>query len=83
MNPKPWIPVEDGLPEEGQSVLTYWASRNRVRQQTYWAKYGPTEDRWWIGGFNNHLVESGEITHWQALPDPPDDIIWLDKEITK
>ena len=56
-----WISVEDGLPDELQSVLSF-ASRDGVSQSIYRA-----------GNFKKSLVvwEHLNVTHWMPLPEPP------------
>ena len=57
----PWISVEDRLPDEIQSVLSF-ASRDGVFQSDYRA-----------GNFKKSLVvwEHLNVTHWMPLPEPP------------
>lgn len=65
-----WISVEEQLPEHRQAVLTWWPARQQIQLQTYYTQYA-TDDAWWMFGWQNLLVESGDITHWMPLPEGP------------
>lgn len=65
-----WISVKDQLPEDQQEILTYWPERDRIQVQRFYLQYGG-DGPWWMFGWDNHLLESGDITHWMPLPDPP------------
>lgn len=65
-----WISVEERLPEHRQDVLTWWPERQLIQLQTYYTHHA-TKDAWWMHGWQNLLVESGDITHWMPLPEGP------------
>lgn len=69
-----WIPVSERLPEMLAEVLV---SYGRVRKSVLVAHYEPyPEDAGdhWVGQCGCQL-ESCEVTHWMALPEPPERII--------
>lgn len=65
-----WISVRDSLPNDQQEVLTYWPEGDQIQVQRYYLLYAGSGP-WWMFGWNNHLLETGAITHWMPLPDPP------------
>jgi len=65
-----WISIEEKMPEDRQDVLTYWPERRLIQLQAY-VPDGPAGMDWWLGGWQNLMVEDGNITHWMPLPEPP------------
>ena len=65
--PPRWIPVEERLPEEGESVLAYFPP------QPYCPN--PTVGEAVYAGQGNWSTEHGgwfHVTHWMPLPEPPE-----------
>ena len=63
-----WISVEDRLPEETGNYLVY----GKPGQIGYiaWAFFDASEQQWC--DFNKWEYFKG-VTHWQPLPEPPQD----------
>ena len=59
---KEWISVNDKLPEDGESVLTY--KNGNVDVQVY-----EKNRNGWIQG--NWFWSMATVTHWMPLPEPP------------
>lgn len=61
-----WISVEDRLPEEDEDVLGYVIGRNVDAPAVvfYWSE----EEGWFSNG-----ARDLNVTHWQPLPDAPED----------
>lgn len=59
-----WIPVEERLPEYGQSVLVYV---NGTRVITTRTKKDYSKDKYDF----IHVVIADDATHWMPLPTPP------------
>lgn len=64
-----WIPVEEKLPDEGQSVIIFaygevhsWMARRR--------SFRTHSTRDWLWQSLNGIPKN-RVTHWQPLPDPP------------
>ena len=57
-----WISVNDKLPEDGESVLTY--KNGNVDVQVY-----EKNRNGWIQG--NWFWSMATVTHWMPLPEPP------------
>lgn len=67
-----WILAEDKLPPEYRWVLIYYKGQMHVgRISNYtWGKGG--KDWWWGNDNYSTPVETGAVTHWAELPDPPE-----------
>jgi hypothetical protein len=67
-----WISVKDRLPIDKNKIKTYELREVIVFRNGYVSfevfQAGPSPKPW--GYFND---DSGEITHWQPLPEPPKD----------
>ena len=61
-----WISVKDRLPDDGQLVLTW--NQEDVNVDVY-AWIG---DYYGIGFMKDLMTEGFKVTHWMALPDPPE-----------
>jgi hypothetical protein len=61
-----WISVEERLPDDGDSVLIFHKSGDMF---TAW--YRTWNEDWC--DYNGFLVGEDEVTHWQPLPEPPEE----------
>ena len=70
--PIKWIPVQEKLPERGQSVLIL--CKNKAMFTGYQLPDYSGEARWRIHTALNsaRLLNRGRVTHWMPLPDVPE-----------
>jgi hypothetical protein len=58
-----WIPVEESLPEDGQSVIVFWSQYREVGEAVFGKK---------AGWFSTDRGGCYDVSHWMRLPVPPD-----------
>ena len=63
-----WVPVEDGLPENGGYVVC-------IAKRNPFSRFMPMVARIEKNGWVNPITEQyiSEVTHWQPMPQPPTD----------
>ena len=60
-----WIPVDDRMPENGDTVLCFMKfGEQRILQ---WDE----ASSWWLGYGSGDDWQKADVTHWQHLPQPP------------
>lgn len=59
-----WVSVKDGLPDDGETVLTY--KNGIVEVQVYEKKRNG-----WISWQGNWFWSMATVSHWMPLPEPP------------
>lgn len=63
-----WIAVSDGLPEEGVLVLVFLAAARTA----YQAGFRLAEQRDGAWDFHDDFGIGGVVSHWMAIPEPPE-----------
>ena len=62
-----WIPVSEGLPEVGRSVIVYNAPAKCASEAVYKGEGKFLQFRWAA------RLQEQEVTHWMPLPMPPEE----------
>ena len=63
-----WISVTERLPEKGEEVLVFDTRENWIGFA--WLR---PDETWTALGFD-FPFDSGEVTHWMPLPEPPEEV---------
>lgn len=66
-----WIPAQDETPLWGQDVLVYSTSARGYAVAT--TKPDGKGGTMWVNSTSGQLFAPGTVTHWRALPSPPDE----------
>ena len=65
-----WISVKDRLPEEQQCILAYEKDYGVMWGDYQGIKYSQPV---WIVRKQGLIIRTTEVTHWQPLPEPPNE----------
>jgi hypothetical protein len=68
-----WIPVSERLPEHGEVVLCYMSFKEARALQ--W----DNASRYWLGYESGDDWSKANVTHWMPLPEPPKEVIDIEK----